>query len=83
MERWFEDECIRRGLIQGQRRPLQPEKPHPGSVLNRAFMAMKDGKKALPQEVRDALKNEDGDELEIVNEQLPEQHDPDRQGESE
>jgi hypothetical protein len=81
LERWFEDEARRRGLVQG-RRPTQaePERPHPGSVLNRAMLAIKDGKKApVPKEVKDALTDEEGNELEVVEHELPKIYEPDQQ----
>ncbi len=57
LEAWFEEEVVRRGLVQG-RRPTQaaPQRPHPGSVLNWAMLAIKDGKKApVPKEVAYAI----------------------------
>ncbi len=81
LERWFDEECVRRGLVQGQRRPqAAPPKPHPGSVLNRAMLAIKEGKKApVPKDVQDALVNEDGEPLEIVENELPKIYEPDQQ----
>ncbi len=83
LERWFEEEAVRRGLIRGTERQLQPEKPHPGRILNDALlkaMGHKEAKgKPVPQEVQDALVNEDGEELEIVEQELPKIYEPDQQ----
>ncbi len=82
LERWFEEEAIRRGLIKGAQTRLQAQAPkeHPGSVLNRALVAIKGGKKApVPQDVLDAMTDEDGNPLEIVEHELPKIYEPDQQ----
>jgi hypothetical protein len=49
-------------------------------VLNRAMLAIKDGKKApVPKEVKDALTDEEGNELEVVEHELPKIYAPDQQ----
>ncbi len=53
-----------------------------GRIFNDALLKAV-GHKEAPAEVKAAMKTEDGDDLEIVDEQLPEQLDPDRQGETE
>jgi hypothetical protein len=82
LERWFEEEAIRRGLIKGAQTRLQAQAPkeHPGSVLNRALVAIKGGKKApVPQDVLDAMTDEDGNPLEVVEHELPKIYEPDQQ----
>ncbi len=70
LEAWFEDEAVRRGLIRGQRRQLQPEKPHPGKIFNDALLRAVKHKEA-PPEVKAALQTEDGDELQLVGDEMP------------
>ncbi len=74
LERWFEDEAIRRGLIKGdglRRQDLaQPQKPHPGKIFNRALLRAV-GHKETPPEVKAALQTEDGDELQLVGDEMP------------
>jgi hypothetical protein len=54
--------------------------PDQSKIFNDALLKAV-GHKDAPSEVKAALRTEDGDDLEIVNEPLPEQHDPHRQGE--
>ncbi len=42
-------------------------------------MGHKDAKKAPPQEVVDALKDDEGNELEVVEQELPKIYEPDQQ----
>ncbi len=53
-----------------------------GKIFNDALLKAV-GHKEAPAEVKAAMKTEDGDELEIVEEPLPEQFDPERKGEQE
>ncbi len=79
MDRLIEDEIERRGYV-----------PGPQSRHQQGMRAPRDRtaifNKALLKAVKHAevtLRTEDGTELEIVDEQLPQILDPDRQGESE
>jgi hypothetical protein len=79
MDRLIEDEIARRGYVPGpgsrQQQGVRPARDR-AAIFNKALL-----KAVKHPEV--TLRTEDGVELEIVDEQLPEQHDPDRQGESE
>ncbi len=77
MDRLIEDEIARRGLIPG-RSTARPQRDR-GKIFNDALLKAV-GHKDTPPEVKAAMKTEDGDELEIVEEPLPEILDPDRKG---
>ncbi len=72
MERWFEDEAIRRGLIKGGRPGLQAQAPTKdrGKIFNDALLRAV-GHKETPPEVKAALQTEDGDELQLVGDEMP------------
>ncbi len=77
MDQLIEDEIARRGLIPG-RSTARPQRDR-GKIFNDALLKAV-GHKDAPPEVKAAMKTEDGDELEIVEEPLPEILDPDRKG---
>ncbi len=76
MEAWFEEEAIRRGLIKGGQprglRGLQAQTPTKdrGKIFNDALLRAA-GHKETPPEVKAALQTEDGDELQLVGDEMP------------
>ncbi len=83
LERWFEDEAIRRGLIKGERRQLpQAQQKDRGKIFNDALLRAvghNDAKRQPPpKEVVDALKDDEGNELEVVEQELPKIYEPDQ-----
>ncbi len=72
MEAWFEEEAIRRGLIKGGRPGLQAQAPTKdrGKIFNDALLRAV-GHKETPPEVKAALQTEDGDELQLVGDEMP------------
>ncbi len=85
LERWFEEEAIRRGLIKGGQPRLQAQAPTKdrGKIFNEALLRAvghKDApKRPVPQEVLDAMTDEDGNPLEVVEHELPKIYEPDQQ----
>jgi hypothetical protein len=85
MDRWFEEEAIRRRLIKGGQPRLQAQRPQKdrGKIFNEALLRAvghKDApKKPVPQEVLDAMTDEDGNPLEVVEHELPKIYEPDQQ----
>ncbi len=78
MDRWFEEEAIRRGLIKGGRPGLQAQAPTKdrGKIFNDALLRAV-GHKETPPEVKAALQTEDGDELQLVGDEM--QPDPNQE----
>ncbi len=70
MERYVEEEIERRGLVPG-RRPGQAPVRDRGAIFNRALLKAVAHPEAT-EEVKAALRTDDGDQLEVVEEQLPE-----------
>ncbi len=83
MDRWFEEEAIRRGLIKGGQPRLQAQAPQKdrGKIFNQALLRAvgKAPQKARPPEVVEALTDEEGNELEVVEHELPKIYEPDQQ----
>ncbi len=67
----------------GQRQVAQEQKRDRGKIFNDALLTAVGRKpREMPQEVKDAMVTEDGEPLEIVQEnEVPEMLDPDRKGE--
>ncbi len=77
MDQLIEDEIARRGLV-AARQTKTPEGDR-AKIFNDALLKAV-GHKDTPPEVKAAMKTEDGDELEIVEEPLPKILDPHRKG---
>ncbi len=70
MERLIQDEIERRGLVPGRRSAQQPQTRDRGKIFNDALRTAV-GHKEAPAEVKAALKTADGDELQLVDDEMP------------